>query len=70
MPGSRDAGIAQRFEGYLNALERVGRRYRRRLDLRTRDPIVSPICQAIRELQDLSRRCVVLGVQEPKFRNS
>ena len=52
-PGSRDAGIAQRFEGYLNALERVGRRYRRRLDLRTRDPIVSPICQAIRELQDL-----------------
>ena len=49
MPGSRDIGIARRFEAYLDALD-GGSPVSPTMD---RGDDCEPICQAIRELQKL-----------------
>jgi C4-dicarboxylate-specific signal transduction histidine kinase len=51
MPKS-DGGIPHRFDGYIRALERVGRRFRRRLDIRG-DPILGPMTESMSRLSAL-----------------
>jgi tetratricopeptide (TPR) repeat protein len=52
MPDSQDGGIPQRFDGYIRALERVGGRYRRSLDIRG-DAILGPMVKSMEDLRDL-----------------
>ncbi len=48
-----EAGVIGRFDGYLDALERLGRRHGRRLDLRRKDPVVAPMARAMDRLRRL-----------------
>ena len=50
-----EIGVIGRFEGYLDELERVGRRHGMRLNLRRRDPVLSPMNKAMQRLRGLER---------------
>ncbi len=52
-PGSGDRGIVARFHGYIESLERLGRRHRVRLDLRRKDPVIAPMFAGMRRLERL-----------------
>lgn len=54
-PGDPGGGVVHRFEAYLSALERMGRQHGVRLDLRRRDPVLSPMWAAMRRLRGLER---------------
>ncbi len=48
-----ELGVIYAFEGYVDELERVGRRHGMRLNLRVRDPVLAPMHRAMRRLQRL-----------------
>jgi hypothetical protein len=48
-------GVIDRFDAYLGALDRLGRRHGVRLDLRRRDPIIAPMWRALVELRRRER---------------
>jgi tetratricopeptide (TPR) repeat protein len=51
--GSDRAGVVHRFQDYLSALKRLGRRHGVRLDLRRRDPVFGPMGAALHQLRQL-----------------
>lgn len=50
-----DGGVVRRFEAYLSTLQRMGRQHRVRLDLRRRDPVLSPMWREMRRLRGLEQ---------------
>lgn len=50
-----EIGVIRRFEGYLDELERVGRRHGVRMNLRRRDPVLGPMHRAMLRLRRLER---------------
>jgi tetratricopeptide (TPR) repeat protein len=53
--GERGEGVVARFEAYLGTLTRIGRQHRLRLDLKRRDPVLSPMWAAMQRLRGLER---------------
>ncbi|NOY27998.1 MAG: hypothetical protein GXP62_19200, partial [Oligoflexia bacterium] len=52
---SRDEpGVVDRFDDYLKAISRLGRKHGVRLDLRHRDPVLAPMWRAMRRLRRLA----------------
>jgi len=45
-----EQGVVRKFEGYLDALQGIGREYGLRLNLRRKDPVLGPMHRAMRRL--------------------
>lgn len=64
---SGGGGILERFDGYLGAIERLGARSGLPLDLRRKDPVLAPMCRAMRRLRVLEPRLRRPGRASPRL---
>ncbi len=57
------SGVLERFQDYVNELRNLGRTHGLRLNLRVKDPVLSPMLRAVKQLERSKRRLLKGGRQ-------